>query len=180
MPQRRATHKANAAQDAAFGQGHRQSAIGAVVRRQHGPIGYRPAAQLLNPLLQPQIDVRPARHPSVHHLQILAAGQVGGARLQSVGAQQHHRKPLSRKCRPDMLLGIFKQSQPSHDRGRVNRLTLGLVVQADVAADHRHAQDTAGPGHAPNALLQLVVDFGTLWIAKVKTIGKGQGFGPTA
>ena len=59
-------------------------------------------------------------------------------------------------------------------------LSLALVVQADVAADDRNFQHPAGPRHSPDALLQLIVNFGTFRVAEIQAVGQGQRLRPHA
>lgn len=62
----------------------------------------------------------------------------------------------------------------------MDSLTSGLVVQADIAANHGHSQDTARLGHATDAPLKLVIDLRFLWVAKIEAVGKGHRFGAGA
>ena len=139
-----------------------------------------PAAQLLHPTLQGQVDGRPAGHPPVHRLQVLATGEVGGPGPQPVLPQQEYHQTLLREGRLGVPGSVFQQTQPAQDRSGVDGLALRFVVKADVAADHRNPQRPAGPGYAPDAPFQLVIDLRPLRVAKIQAVGQGQRLGAGA
>ena len=66
-----------------------------------------------------------------------------------------------------MARNVFQKAQGPDNRRRVDALTETLVVEADVAADHRRTEKLAGRGHALDTLLELVVDLRPLRIAEV-------------
>ena len=142
-------------------------------------VGDQLPAQPLYPPLQGEVDAGSPAYHAVYGVQIFAGGQIERPGGQLLCAQQDHRQSLSGETRPARRGGpdnILQQSQPAYDGGRVDGSTLAFVVQADVAADHRDAQCPTGPRHATDALLQLIIDFGTLRIAEIQAIGERQGF----
>src|SRR5215208_3896318 len=77
---------------------------------------------------------------------------------------------------------IYVLEDPDHpDRGsRVDGATVGLVVEADVAAYDRRPKHFARLGHSPYALGELVVAVRLLRAAEVEAVGDGDGFCPYA
>ena len=69
---------------------------------------------------------------------------------------------------------ILEEAQGAYDGGGIDGFATGLVVEADIAADYGHVQDTAGLGHAPYTPLQLVVDVGPLGVAEIEAVGDGE------
>ena len=123
---------------------HREPSFGAVVRRSQQPFTRRRHQQLLKRLLRFQIDVgRHAGDHALHHLQVLAAAELM-ARL----AEQHDRVAAAFESAPKHLARILDQADDAENRRRINRLPVGLVVQADVAAGNRDIERFARGGDA--------------------------------
>ena len=82
-----------------------------------------------------------------------------------------------RHRRPPGMSGVSDASsvldQPDHaeDRRRIDRLAVGLVVEADVAAGDRHVERAARVGDALDGLDELPHDLGPLGVAEVQAVG---------
>ena len=61
-------------------------------------------------------------------------------------AEQHDRSPSRWNARLSTRRRILDQADHADDRRRVDRLAVGLVVEADVAAGDRHVERAAGVG----------------------------------
>jgi hypothetical protein len=68
---------------------------------------------------------------------------------------------------------VVDQAEHAHDRGGVDRLLRGLVVEADVAAGDRRAQRHAALGQAADGLGELPHNLGVLGGTEVEAVGGG-------
>ncbi len=114
------------------------------------------------------------------HLQVLAAGETISPfdKLRAGPfTQKQHQISFTLKGHGATLIDVLDQSQHPHHRRGIDRLAPGLIVEADIAADDRYAENLAGLGHPPDALFQLPVDLKLFRIAEVEAVGDGQGPG---
>ena len=130
--------------DAALGQRHGQAALGEVVRRAHEPFADGLQADLLHLHLDRQVDPRRrAAHHAVHRGKVLAAAQ-----LLARAAEQHDDVAFGLEPLRRVVADVGEQADHGDRRRRRNRAAVGLVVEADVAADDRHAERLAGVANA--------------------------------
>ena len=72
---------------------------------------------------------------------------------------------------------VFDHAHHADGRSRVNRRTVAaLVVETHVAACYGGVELAAGFAHAVDGVLELVIDFLVVRIAKVQAIGDGGRF----
>ena len=79
-----------------------------------------------------------------------------------------------------VLLDILEQPDHADGRRRRDRAPLGLVVEAHVAADHRHAQRDTRVADAAHRLGELPHHLGLLGIAEVEAVGDAERLGAGA
>ena len=82
---------------------------------------------------------RHAAHQTVHDLQVLAAAELAAA----LAEQHDRRRPTRWKRAADDAVGVLEQADDADDRRRIDRLAVGFVVEADVAAGDRHVERAA-------------------------------------
>ena len=153
--------------EAAFGQRHRQATVGAIVGRPDQPLVGELHQQSLQRSLGLQIDRRRhATHQPVRHLQVFAAAQFA-----AIGAQGHDHVARRLKAPTNDMVGVLEQTHDANDRRRINRLTIRLVVEADVAAGDRHGERAAGGADAFNRPGELPHDLRPLRVAEIQAVG---------
>ena len=108
-----------------------------------------------------------APHQAVDDLQVLAAAELaaisrraGRWRRRCLGTPRQHARR------------VLDQPDDADDRRRIDRLAVGLVVEADVAAGDRDVQRAARVGHAFDRLDELPHDLGPLGVAEVQAVGR--------
>ena len=96
---------------------------------------------------------------------VLAAGDFAQpkrlAEMPVGGADQHEVEP-ARQGDADRLRRILQHAEAADRRGRQDRPALGLVVEADIAADDREIERVAGRRHAADGGGELAHDLGLL------------------
>jgi hypothetical protein len=63
--------------------------------------------------------------------------------------------------------------RPFRSSASADRAPVGLVVEADVAADHRRVERLAGLGGCPRSPARTATDLGLLGVAEVEAVGDG-------
>src|SRR5207248_3987730 len=91
------------------------------------------------------------------------AGQTDQEDEVPVGAEPRHQSPV---------VVVDDADHPDH-RGRVDGAALGVVVEADIAADDRQVERATGVGEPAGGLLQLPVDLRLVRVAEVQAVGDG-------
>src|SRR5207249_518037 len=89
-------------------------------------------------------------------------------------AEQHDRVPLGLPPRRQVRLDVVEQSHHGDHGRRRNAATVGLVVEADVAAHHGRVERQTRVANARDALLELPHDVGPLGVAVVETVAHGE------
>ncbi len=75
---------------------------------------------------------------------------------------------------------VLEQPDAADDRSRVDRATVGLVVERDIAGHDRHAQRLASLRHPLDRLGELPGDLALLGVAEVEAIGQPDRLGAGA
>src|SRR5487761_683212 len=164
--QRRAPD-AEAAQHAALRQRDEHPAVGAIVARSQQAGASSLEHELVGRSLARQVQRRwPAGDEAVLDFEVLAATEVVVA-----GADQQDEVPFVAQSRLKSSTVILKQADHPDHRRRVNRrLTRGVVVEADVAADNRELETTTRQGQACDGLLELPIDLGPVRVREVQAV----------
>ena len=88
--------------------------------------------------------------------------------------------PADRNARVTRPRRILEQPDHAEHRRGVDRLALGLVVEADVAAGNRHVERAARLADAAHGLAELPHDLGPLGVAEVQVVGRADRLGAGA
>ena len=86
----------------------------------------------------------------------------------------------SRRSEPTASSAVGQLADHADDRGRVDRSLLGLVVEGDVAADHRDPELPAGVRKPRDRPVELPGDVRLLGVAEVEAVGEAEGLGADA
>ena len=168
---------------------HRDAAVGDIVRELHDVVpngccnetgssdaggevelGQRPVPAVLAFPRPPAA----AQRDRVLRIRLSAAVGVRG----EAGRSQHHELGLGRQIGGDRTPDEVRvQTDHAHHRRRADVGAVGLVVQADVAADDRYGERITGFGHAVDRLRQLPHDFGMGRIAEVQAVDERERIG---
>ncbi len=81
---------------------------------------------------------------------------------------------VAAEARGRALRDVGHDAEHADDGGRVDRDVTGLVVEADVAAGHRDAEELAALGDAADRLAELPHDARVLRRAEVEAVGDGE------
>ena len=184
MVQRLASRDANAvnrhlgadtaAVERRFGNGNGETAIRAVVRRPQQTLVCRSGEKGLKHLLGLEIDRRrPAANEIVRELQVLAPAQ-----LAVILPKQQDDVTAVLKSPPHDAIGVLQQADDADDRCRVNRTTIGLVVEAHIAASNRHVERAARRPDALDRFRELPHDRRPLRVAEVEAVCRSEGSRP--
>ena len=160
--------------DTCFCQGHGQAAFCNIMGRGKKPgLGGLDAHALEEPF---PFQVKPGGPAT---LLMMDRGQIFARAEFFVGLSQQDDE-IARVLKPlgDMLRNIVHNSDHGDGWGRRNRLTIGFIIEADVAADYGYFQSLAGRPHAVNGLDELPHHLGLLRVAKIEAVGQGDRSGP--
>ena len=150
-----------------LGERHREPAVRAVVsgaeqsdrRRSGQETGQRAFTR----------EIQTGRLPldeTVDNLQVFAA-----AELAEILAEQDDVVPGALELPRHDSRRILEHADDADDRRRIDRLAVGLVVEADVATGDRHVERPARFGNARDRLDELPHDLGPLGVAEVQAVG---------
>ena len=114
------------------------------------------------------------RGSAAFHPQTLAQIE---ARPQGAVPLANENKHVSRPHRAEARAAVIVRDEAHrpHHRRRGNRLSIGLVVEADIAAHDREVESPAGHRHALDRADDLPHDQGLFRIAEIEVIGDRQG-----
>lgn len=110
----------------------------------------------------------------MHGVEVLAGAQSEvrlGIRRACGGAEQQHRIARFAEAQAHRIFRAFQHAQHANRWRGVDRAELALVVEADIARHDGRLEELAGVGNPAHGLLELVVDFGALWVAEVEAVG---------
>ena len=140
------------------------------------PVGDEPGDELVQ---EPRrLEVR-GRRPAA--AQPVARRPLGAAEL-GPGRAEHH-DPVAvaqRRCPGGGDVEPVDEPDHADDRRRVDVDAVRLVVEADVAADHRDAERAARVAHAVDRLRELPHHLGVLGVAEVEAVHERQRPGAAA
>ena len=89
-----------------------------------------------------------------------------------VVAEQHDREAVGVEVRDGVAVDVVEQADHRDRRRRVDRAAAGLVVERDVARDHRRAERLGRVAETADRLGQLPHDLRLLGIAEVQAVGE--------
>ena len=138
------------------------------------PVPGGPDAHLLEELFP--LQVKPGG-PATFLL--MDRGQIFARAEFFVGLSQQDNE-IARVLEPlgDIVRDRVHNPDHGYGRSRRNRLTIGFIIEADVAADYRNFQGFAGRPHAVNGLDELPHHLRLLGVAKIEAVGQGHRPGP--
>ena len=133
-----------------------------------------PEAHLLEALFPFQVKPRgPATLLAMDRGQIFARAEFFVRFAQQDDEVARVLKPLG-----DTLRDRVQNPDHGNGRRRRNRLPIGFIIEADVAADYRNLQGLAGGPHPVNGLDKLPHHLRLLGITKIEAVGQGHRPGP--
>src|SRR5262245_58179226 len=110
---------------------------------------------------------RNATDETVHHLQVLTP-----AELVARFPEQYHQIALSSKGATDHGTSVLDYTDYANYRRRQDSTSVGLVVEAHIAAGDRDVERSTRRSHPFHRTRKLPHDFGFFRIAEVKTVGR--------
>ena len=101
-------------------------------------------------------------------------GQKGGLTQMALGLPNQQRHVTIARQTRQRLIGILDQADRADGRRRQDALTVGLVVERDVARHDRHIKRAAGLTDALDRADKLAHDLGLFRVAEVEVVRRGQ------
>ena len=162
--------------EAAFCKRYREPAFGAVVRRPDEAGADRVDQQLLERALAIEVQCRRfASDQIVQKSQILAASE-----LAPIIAEEHHPIAHGAELTSHRLARVLEQADDADHRRRIDRLAVGLVVEADVATSDRNIERATRVADPADGFRKLPHDLRALGIAEVEVVGGADRFAASA